>query len=232
MKDIIFYSKNKLDVYSPKLLQIIKTMPFAKEFSYYCIDKESNEPNCKKDILFLFEITDVPTMYVQGKKLVGPEAFDWLEFMYNKMNGGGGGGHQQQQQQPKQQSQYQMPQQQTQYQQQQQLPQQQRQFNPYERNGNEPSSQIGLDSIGLSGMSDGGSNMYANPFDPTATTISGQQFTKQDIEHPMETKGPSQSDKMDDILRTYESAYKDELMSPVGLPPLQGGLGGFASMRM
>ena len=174
MKDIVFYSKNKVDIYSPKLLQMMRKMPFAKDFVYFCIDKNPKTGVVNEEVLYLFEIEDIPTMYVQGKKLVGPETFKWLKSIHQEMM------EPQQQQQPQQfQPQFQshgggfqggqqghggfqgghqgpgMQRPNIQQYQQQQLPPQQP---PQDLNG------------GLMGAG-GSDSTYANPFDMSSTTI-------------------------------------------------------------
>jgi hypothetical protein len=232
MKDIVFYSKSRVDIYSPKLLQIMKTMPFAKKFSYYCIDVDPLNPDSKKDVLNLFDIREVPTMYVEGNKLVGPEAFEWLQEINSQIQ------RPQQQQVYQQQQGYQQQQQQG-YQQQQQGYQQQQQQgyqNQQPQQRQMPSGPMlpdqqqqpfnGGGGGGLGTINDSGSNFAS--LDQNITTISGQDFNVNQLT-PVETK--QKSDNYNDILKSYEQQYKSDL-KPVGLPDQQQVQSGFAGMRM
>jgi hypothetical protein len=239
MKDIVFYSKNRIDKFSPKLLEIMKTMPFAKEFAYYCIDNTPNNPNAKKDVMTLFEIKEVPTMYVDGKKYVGPEAFEWLQDISMQLQN-----PQQQQQQHQQQQMYQQQQQQQQQQQpmqrrgpmnnndfQQQQPQQQQQQQQQQQDG-------------LQGFSGGGGDSdFANPFDSTSMTISGDNFTAEHLQRgPIDTKKTAEN--FDNVMEQYTQQYNSELKPLTGgQQNMMGGgggggggqqnmMGGFAGMRM
>jgi len=78
MKNVVFYSNYKRDINSPKLLALIKTMPFAKEFFYFCIDPDPVTRKRNEPLLFILDVVNVPTMFVNGEKLEGKEAFAWL----------------------------------------------------------------------------------------------------------------------------------------------------------
>jgi hypothetical protein len=235
MKDIVFYSKNRIDKFSPKLLEIMKTMPFAKEFAYYCIDNTPNNPTAKKDVMALFEIKEVPTMYVDGKKYVGPEAFEWLEDISIQLQNPQQ--HQQQMYQQQQQQQQPPPMYQQQQQQQQQPMQrrgpmnnndfqQQQQQQPQQQ----PQQQSQQD--GLQGFGGGGDSDYANPFDASSMTISGENFTAEQLERNgkgADTKKTAEN--FDNVMEQYTQQYKSEL-KPLGVPSQQDMRGGFAGMRM
>jgi hypothetical protein len=87
MKNIVFYSRLKADQFSPRLLEIMKHMPksFQSEFVYYCVDPDPITKQRNNDILHLFSVTRVPTMYVDGTKYEGDDAFTWLMMNYNQM---------------------------------------------------------------------------------------------------------------------------------------------------
>jgi hypothetical protein len=82
MKNIVFYSKYKKDVNSPKLLAFINATPFAKEFCFVCIDPDPVTKKRNDDLLFLLEVSEVPTLFVNGEKYVGEDAFEWVEHQY------------------------------------------------------------------------------------------------------------------------------------------------------
>lgn len=94
MRNIVFYSKSKGDPHSPRLFEILKAMPktFQSEFVYYCIDPDPLTKKRNDDVLHLMGVTEVPTMYVNGEKYVGPDAFEWLLMQYNQLQMAAGGG--------------------------------------------------------------------------------------------------------------------------------------------
>ena len=92
MKNVVFYSKCPKDKLSEKLLSIMTRMPFAREFLYCQVDKD-RKYELNKDLFYIMEVDKVPTMFVDGKKLDGEQAFAWLEYQYTMVHG-------QQQQQP------------------------------------------------------------------------------------------------------------------------------------
>jgi len=94
MKNIIFYSKSKVDQHSPRLFEIMKRMPMQvqSEFIYYCIDPDPVSKKRNDDVLQLLGVSEVPTMYLQGEKYVGKDAFDCLLMLFNQMQAGAGGG--------------------------------------------------------------------------------------------------------------------------------------------
>lgn len=83
MKNVVFYSKLETDPHSSVLLSILEKMPFAGQLCYYCV----NPKKINKDLLTILEINDLPTMYIDGVKLVGNEAFEWLREQVQKMGG-------------------------------------------------------------------------------------------------------------------------------------------------
>ncbi len=82
MKNIIFYSKYRKDVNSPRLLELLRGTDLAREFHYYCIDE-----NASQDALFLLEVDKIPTMYANGEKFVGDEARQWVVAQLGHMTG-------------------------------------------------------------------------------------------------------------------------------------------------
>lgn len=88
MKNVVFYSKYKKDVNSPKLLSLIEQTPFKKDFIYCCIDPDPETKKRNEDLLFILDIKMVPTMYVNGEKYEGDQAMQWLQMAV----GGGGQG--------------------------------------------------------------------------------------------------------------------------------------------
>src|SRR6476659_7166121 len=89
MKNTVFYSKSKKDENSPRLLSIMQKMPFATEFIYYCVDPDPVTKKRNDDLLTVLGITDVPTMYYDGQKFVGKDAFDFLRGLAYQLQGGG-----------------------------------------------------------------------------------------------------------------------------------------------
>ncbi len=90
MLNIIFFSRYKRDAYSPRLVAYLNSMPFCKEFKYYCIDPDPVTRKRNDELLELLDVTEVPTLYVQGNKFVGEEAFGWLHEQADQLQGGGG----------------------------------------------------------------------------------------------------------------------------------------------
>ncbi|KAJ3222678.1 hypothetical protein HDU81_009679 [Chytriomyces hyalinus] len=78
MKDIVFFSKYREDVNSPKLLSLLKLLPAAKSLCYYCIDRDPVTKKRNDDLLALFEVTAVPTLIIAGETFVGEDAFAWV----------------------------------------------------------------------------------------------------------------------------------------------------------
>jgi glutaredoxin-related protein len=62
-------------MHSQKLLTIIHNKTFEKEFVYFDVMKNKSS----KDVLYLFEVTNIPSIYVDGRLYEGTEAFEWLE---------------------------------------------------------------------------------------------------------------------------------------------------------
>ena len=89
MLNIVFFSRYKRDAYSPRLLAYMNSMPFRKEFKYYCIDPDPTTRKRNEELLELLEITEVPTLYVSGNKFVGNDAFLWLQEQAEQLQGGG-----------------------------------------------------------------------------------------------------------------------------------------------
>ncbi len=89
MLNIVFFSRYKRDAYSPRLLAYMNSMPFRKEFKYYCIDPDPTTRKRNDELLELLEVTEVPTLYVSGNKFVGEEAFLWLQEQADQLQGGG-----------------------------------------------------------------------------------------------------------------------------------------------
>lgn len=93
MKNTVFYSRSKKDVNSPRFLKIMEKMPFHGEFIYYCVDPDPVTKKRNEDLLTVLGITDVPTMYVDGQKFVGKDAFSWLQMQIHQMQGGVAGNY-------------------------------------------------------------------------------------------------------------------------------------------
>lgn len=100
MKNVVFYSRYKKDKNSPELLKKMKVMPFAAHFFYFCIDPDPITKKRNDDLLTILEVTDVPTMYVDGEKFVGEDAFEWLAVQEYRLFGAGKQPQQTQPQQP------------------------------------------------------------------------------------------------------------------------------------
>ena len=92
MRNTVFYSKSKKDENSPRFLSIMGKMPFAKDFIYFCVDPDPVSKKRNEDLLTVLGITDVPTMYVDGQKYVGEDAFQYLRMAVHQMQGGSGAG--------------------------------------------------------------------------------------------------------------------------------------------
>lgn len=87
MLNVVFFSRYKRDAYSPRLLAYMNSMPFRKEFKYYCIDPDPTTRKRNDELLELLEVTEVPTLYVGGNKFVGEEAFLWLQEQAEQIQG-------------------------------------------------------------------------------------------------------------------------------------------------
>lgn len=204
MRDIIFYSKHKKDIYSPQLLKMLKMIPFHKDFLYYNIDKDPETGKVNDDVIQMFEIETVPTIYFKGQKLEGVAAFDFLKRIFEQMNGNVP--IQQQQTQPQR------------YSQQQQQRQVQQQLGPQE--------EAGIKSFTDSQFNSQFDSQFAKPYENT--TITGENFTKEDLEHPRETRGNNpRSFGVEDILEDYKDKYRQE-HEPIGLPDEAVGFAGQA----
>lgn len=79
LKNSVFYSLNKRDPHSRRLVKAIKQMPFGDQFTYVCIDPDPVTKQVNNDLLFILNITKVPTVYVHGTRLEGSEAVEWLQ---------------------------------------------------------------------------------------------------------------------------------------------------------
>src|SRR5947209_19043293 len=78
MRNCVFFSKHRKDVYSPKLLELMRNLPNAREFAYVCIDADPVTRKRNEQLIEILEITEVPTIYIRGNKLQGLEAFEWI----------------------------------------------------------------------------------------------------------------------------------------------------------
>jgi hypothetical protein len=89
MKNAVFFSRAKKDVHSPRLLALLGNTPLRHEFCYYCVDPNPVTKKRNEDLLSLLDVTKVPTMYVNGEKYVGEEAFVWLQGKMRQLQGAG-----------------------------------------------------------------------------------------------------------------------------------------------
>ena len=78
---------------SPRFLKIMEKMPFHSEFIYYCVDPDPVTKKRNEDLLTVLGITDVPTMYIDGQKFVGKDAFNWLQMQIHQMQAGVSGNY-------------------------------------------------------------------------------------------------------------------------------------------
>ena len=99
MNDLFFYSRLPGDKFSAELsLKLQKLLP-EKNFTRVCVDKEKFDKNIdgyyipdrvidmfakclarqRIELLAIFNIQYVPTLIVGGQKLIGRDAFDWLD---------------------------------------------------------------------------------------------------------------------------------------------------------
>ena len=91
MKNSVFFSRAKKDAHSPRLLALLRNTPLKHEFCYYCVDPDPTTKKRNDDLLSLLDITKVPTMYVNGEKYVGEDAFLWVQAKMRQLQGAGGG---------------------------------------------------------------------------------------------------------------------------------------------
>lgn len=83
MKNIVFYSKQCQ--HSKKMIHVLSQMPFSKEFEYYSVDPDPASQKPNKELLYFLEVEKVPTVYVNGNKFVGSNAFLWLKSEIDKI---------------------------------------------------------------------------------------------------------------------------------------------------
>jgi hypothetical protein len=223
MKNVIFFSRFRKDVNSPKLMALLKSTPFAKDFYNFCVDANPVTKKRNDDLLFILEVTEVPTMFVNGQKYVGEEAFQWLYTQMQQLNQqpmmqqddedyhryqrslqGGNVGQGLRQQHPYMTSQQGPPPQM--------MPQMQPQQGRMRDTGPLQGDAGGLDSVGLSGLG-GGDSTYANPFAPS--DMPGvNQLTPEQMLTTMQTKGDDGNNRMDDALKRF-SMERDAQMGNV-----------------
>lgn len=84
MRNVILYSKHC--PHSQKFLQLMQNTDFAREFSYVSIDPDPQTRKKNEELLFILEITKVPTVYVNGSKYDGTKAFEWLNAVLNRQS--------------------------------------------------------------------------------------------------------------------------------------------------
>lgn len=198
MRDIIFFSKHKKDIYSPQLLKMLKMLPFHKDFLFYNIDKDPQTGKVNEDVIQMFEIETVPTIYFKGQKLEGVRAFDFLKSIFEQLNQQGQQGQRFQQVPQMPNRGYQQPQTQTQ--------------NPQKVSTSR--SEGGIKSFTDSQFNSQFDSQFASPFE--STTITGENFTEDDIRNPRETKSNSRSFGVEDVLDDYQKQYNQE-HNPIGL---------------
>jgi len=234
MKNVVFFSRYKKDTYSPKLLAFMKRMPFRREFAYYCIDPHPVTRKRNDELLELLEVTEVPTLYVDGTKFVGQEAFEWLREQAALLQGSTSA--RQQQSDPYDDYQYQY------------------QHQPQPGGEDQMPMSAPGPAAGVMGLSStatggripnhlshppslqndealspvgGGDSPYANPF--AADPLNGPKMSPQQFLTPLETKNQDSSSRMDDELKRLAMERKS-LMPQDG--PGQGGLPGFGGRSM
>jgi len=84
MKNVLFFSDRC--EHSQALKQALSGAPFRKDVYY--IDVENNRFG---DLLDVLEVTQVPTLFVNGRMMVGDQAFDWLEDILHELSAGNHG---------------------------------------------------------------------------------------------------------------------------------------------
>lgn len=78
--NIVFFARHHKDPHSHGLLERLDRLPSAAIFKRYCVVDEDVKGHVKnEDVLRLFDVTEVPTLYVAGTKLVGYQAMDWVD---------------------------------------------------------------------------------------------------------------------------------------------------------
>lgn len=60
--------------------------PFARTFCFVCIDPDPVTRKRNDDLLNILQVESVPTVYYKGSKLVGSEAFEWLQYEMENMS--------------------------------------------------------------------------------------------------------------------------------------------------
>ena len=229
MKNVVFFSRYKKDTYSPRLLAFMKNMPFRREFAYYCIDPHPVTRKRNDELLELLDVTEVPTLYVNGQKFVGEEAFSWLREQAELL--------QQREHEPQtdyyDDYRYQQP------------PTRHEEIGPLQQPHAVPShpggvsGMLGFASTATGGRPPnrtpqheepelaavgGGDSAYANPFADPLGNGQSQQY----LAPPIETKNQDSSARMDEELKRLAMERKS-LMPPDGP---SGGLPGFGGRSM
>ena len=82
MKDIVFYSQHKKDIYSDKLIEMLSMTRYAEQFAYYKVN--NNQKGFNEDVIALFELDIIPTIIFKGKQYEGAEAFDLATQLFDK----------------------------------------------------------------------------------------------------------------------------------------------------
>lgn len=234
MKNVVFYSNSRKDLNSPKVVQFIKNMPFGKDFLYFCVDPDQNNKNKNDQLFGLLEITSIPTVYVQGKKIEGENIFQWLQMQYEQLQGG--------QRPPQQGGMYQQPMSR-------QVPprnpmQSQQQIMGGQGQQNGGRQPIPNRNYGQQGQNQGQSHQdsgflpsgdtdmnYPNPFMSTSITDIPIEYDEEGIVPIYDDIRQGRSDGLEDKLKQYKQErgdYQDRI--PAGFQ--QGAPMGFASSAM
>ncbi len=82
VKDCVFYSRHCQ--HSQRLIELLKDAPFAKQFAYISVDADPQTKKRNTAIIHVLEVDKVPTMYIGGRKLVGKDAFLWVQSAYEQ----------------------------------------------------------------------------------------------------------------------------------------------------
>lgn len=89
MKDIIFYHEK--DVPSQKFMRVFQNSGLENYVSMvlFHVDHPSNLSATTLELLDLLEVDRVPTLYHNGQRFSGAEAFEWVEFQVSHLTGSG-----------------------------------------------------------------------------------------------------------------------------------------------
>jgi glutaredoxin len=80
MKNVLFFSDRC--EYSAALKKAMSRAPFKKDIYYIDVHNERHN-----DLIDVLDVTQVPTLFINGRMMVGDDAFDWLEGVFEEISG-------------------------------------------------------------------------------------------------------------------------------------------------